>query len=501
MLTSNQRHTSMEPQESQVPKGSKIVHVKGAPMRSRFMQSYLWTRRRTQKSFSIPGRADWVDPSASDMTLDAKHLGDAKELKNRLTGMSFHKEIFSSLWQGVHVVAGDHCVYSNMLPFDHTMNMAVISANFIDIQASHPVSAVVSPLYVARQSTDKESYFSRTTSFIQKETGDFLFSLMDAGTIESQSIKAYGASAPGLLTAPAIRIDTFSFSHSDGPELKLRKEFVDKWTASTPEVKSEMLKFVSTWCAARAPSKEMWSLKRPLVNEEPEEPQEPAAEVPKIADGAPKSLEQAQTAWGAAVIIAGKKPFYEIAFFPNGRVAIVAKESGVVLCAEPLTLVKGRFLTGPAVAKAETEEGTTLLPWQGFTSMSDEMSFQHDIKGKSFPKKVCKTSEVFDWLEKNEKVRVTLAEHTVEKKGEIRTITPNVPVRYQIMALNVGRNEVASDQNMGYLLKVPEVEQSSMLKYVMRFKYVCKGNAMTPTRPAVFLKRPLRMEKGSFCPL
>ena len=69
------------------------------------------------------------------------------------------------------------------------------------------------------------------------------------------------------------------------------------------------------------------------------------------------------------------------------------------------------------------------------------------------------------------------------------------------MALNVGRNEVASDQNMGYLLKVPEVEQSSMLKYVMRFKYACKGNAMTPTRPAVFLKRPLRMEKGDFCPL
>ena len=128
-----------------------------------------------------------------------------------------------------------------------------------------------------------------------------------------------------------------------------------------------MMTFANDWHKVRSPSHTLWSMKRPAADTLDSKPQQDeAADVFEPTSGEFKTLEKMTEECGAPIIVAGKKPFYQVAMFPNGRCALVSKEPGVVPAAEPLVLVKGRFLAGNPATKAEDDSNTNIfLPWSG----------------------------------------------------------------------------------------------------------------------------------------
>ena len=229
-----------------------------------------------------------------------------------------------------------------------------------------------------------------------------------------------------------------------------------------------------------------------------------AAPPPALAEGEPSTITEAQARYGTPVCLPGRDPCYDHVVFPtSGAYGMNIKQDGIIKDSDYQLLFKGRFETGDAAKAPREVAADQVLSWAGVTSVDDKFGFLHDLKGKSFTKKPVSLQSFLTFLESNQKVRVQMAMHKLEKDKVSKKyqVSPLKDISFKILPIDNTHREKPTDQNAASYLKVKDLKDHPRLVVYPRWKYSEAKNTCEAARPALYFKESMRVKAGTYLPL
>lgn len=474
--------------------------VKGE-LRSAFAKSLIYVRESLQSWVACHPRHEFVDPTER-IAADRGNMSQNKEYAQWITGEGFNGVLCSDIWDGMNVSSQDYAAWFELAAYDHTLASTIVTR--AGNQVAHAPKEMVGS--IVPNFTNEDGKLVQT--FLEKR----VYRKVRAACENNTYIIA---GAPDLAKAVDVK-STFlkpSYDEKDyvvtkplaDESLPVRQEVVDKWlrpvvpSSLQDTFKTEVTKHNTTHNKGGRP----WAdtLKRTTAMPADEEATEA-----KPADDDPKTMDDLTKLHPSLCEKVFDEQKFKLLSAPDGTTYIHALEDTVVLKTLPLAHIAGEFQVGQHYDKA-VNDGCELFDWQ-MGSDDFEASFSAEpALQKPFSADPAPLHRFLYHLESLGHVGTTIECHTY-KRVSSTAAAPSDPTRlckYDVTPSEKcgfrARQQKSDKMSLFGAITPTMVDESKYVRTLAKLKFKKDQMSINPGRPGVFLKKSLRIHKGSFIKL
>ena len=472
-------------------------------LRSTFARSEVYIREALLSMVDCLPRHEYVDPTERITNADKGNMGNNKEYAQWITGEGMNGVLCSDLWHGMGVCSQDFAAWFELAAYDHTLASTVVSR--AGNQTADAPREMVGSIIVSNFSGEE---VKSVQSFLEKRRYRKIRSACEA--------KAYIIAGAPDLSQTIVGTSTFLKPSYDenafvvtkplaDDTLPVRQAVIDKWlrpgvpVSMQDNFKAEVTKHNTVHNKGGKPWAETLKRTIPMPSEEEAVEAKPSDDDPKTMDDLTKLYPQLC-----------EKMFEEQKFkllsAPDGTTFLHAIEDTVISKNFPLANIAGGFQVGQHYDKA-INDGCELFDWQ-MVSDDFEASFTCDPPlQKPYTADPSRLHQFLYFIESLGHVSVEIECHPYTRVSSTAASPSD--------ATRMCKYEISPSDKCGFLVRQAKsdklalfgaitptmVSESKYVRVLHKLKFRKDQMSINPGRPLVFLKKSLRVRKGSFIKL
>ena len=440
-------------------------------------------------------------------------LSKCQRSKQWHTGVPFWWKVRESILHWVGLDSSVGVAFVDLLPYDDKLQHSILAMSQVSgskVQRSMVVSPIWAKTALVAGADDVDS--ARVEEFIRKSCRRFACSLAKAGSLalEGVDIQKFKESQKATCTPPTYNMNRFKMCCPNASGfLPLRQDFLDVLQDKVKTKDHKLSKIIADHNKAVNPSGVPYKGEKKRTFEDPATSEQEEAMVVEPEVNGPRS--KADFANDDA--IDGGTQEYDL-YVKDGKLYVLAHEDCIVSDASPLVFFWGEYLCGQ-----EKKKDIARSKGKGFhyaiTSMDFLASFtltRASDKGaaSSFPLKPSKLGRFLYHLEEENFSGFSVECHTLteetrasngdaEKCGyaiqvaeECIFLPKQLPQKQKVTKLTAGSAMDFSEWNF------PQGTHSlGRLHFVMGLDFDEAENSIRPSRPGVWLTKPIKLRKAT----